>query len=290
MAENNTNAVNIVGSEWLYYKIYLGAKSADEILVQFINPITKNLVDNNIISEWFFIRYNDPKGHLRIRFKCTSVNNLGRLISNLFTILNPLVQESIIWKVQIDTYNREVERYGNNTMLLSEKIFYHDSIMVTDFLINTDDDNLRWLFALKAIDSFLDIFRYNLSQKVFLMEHLSVSFRKEFGKSKSLNSNINDKYRLHKNDISNLIEDRDENDIYKFIHKRSDNITSISDEVMHLLKTDSLEIPISSFVTSHIHMTMNRLFKSKNRAHEMVCYEFLFRYYKSKIAVQNKPS
>lgn len=30
-------------------------------------------------------------------------------------------------------------------------------------------------------------------------------------------------------------------------------------------------------------MTMNRLFKSKNRLHELVIYNFLFRYYKAEI-------
>ena len=35
---------------------------------------------------------------------------------------------------------------------------------------------------------------------------------------------------------------------------------------------------------SYIHMLINRLFKSKQRLHEMVIYDFLFRYYKSEIA------
>ncbi len=31
-------------------------------------------------------------------------------------------------------------------------------------------------------------------------------------------------------------------------------------------------------------MTMNRIFKSKQRVHEMVIYDFLYRYYSSNIA------
>lgn len=45
-----------------------------------------------------------------------------------------------------------------------------------------------------------------------------------------------------------------------------------------------LEIDLNDFLSSHIHMTMNRIFCSKNREHEMICYDFLSRYYKSKIA------
>ena len=37
-------------------------------------------------------------------------------------------------------------------------------------------------------------------------------------------------------------------------------------------------------LTSMIHMTMNRWFRSKNRLHELVIYDFLSRYYISEIA------
>jgi len=39
-------------------------------------------------------------------------------------------------------------------------------------------------------------------------------------------------------------------------------------------------------MASYSHMMVNRLFKSKQRLHEMVLYDFLHRYYKSEIARQ----
>ncbi|MFK7749084.1 MAG: lantibiotic dehydratase C-terminal domain-containing protein, partial [Kordia sp.] len=47
---------------------------------------------------------------------------------------------------------------------------------------------------------------------------------------------------------------------------------------------ETLMMPINDLMGSYMHMLMNRLFKSKNRIHEMVCYDFLYRYYKSMIA------
>ena len=43
---------------------------------------------------------------------------------------------------------------------------------------------------------------------------------------------------------------------------------------------------LNNLMSSYIHMTMNRLFKSKQRIHEMVVYDILFRYYKSELAKQ----
>lgn len=46
----------------------------------------------------------------------------------------------------------------------------------------------------------------------------------------------------------------------------------------------SNKITIEYLLTSYIHMMLNRLFKSKNRIYELVLYDFLRRYYASKIA------
>ncbi|WDT67964.1 thiopeptide-type bacteriocin biosynthesis protein [Cloacibacterium sp. TD35] len=279
------NVYNIIGGEWIYYKIYVGTKSADDILNNTIFSFANEMIEKKIINHWFFIRYNDPKFHLRIRFNC-DIKNLGSILVAMHGLLSPLIEEFIIWKVQIDTYNREIERYGLNTMEFSEKVFYYDTLMVSKFLYNFKDENLRWLFALKSIDSFLDLFKYELVEKINLMEILSTSFKNEIGTSKILNSNLSDKYRKNRTLIENAIEEKNENkDLYKIIYSRNINI---SNEPVFSNFNKLLEVPLNSFISSHIHMTMNRVFKSKNRIHEMVCYDFLCRYYKSKMAIERK--
>ncbi len=278
---------NIVGGEWVYYKLYMGTKSADEILVEKIKPFADKLLSETIIDQWFFIRYNDPKYHLRIRFRCVQNSLLNDIISQMHGILMPLIEESIIWKVQLDTYKKEVERYGTKTMEISEKLFFYDSVMMVDYLRNFKDEHLRWLFGLKAIDDFLNLFHYKLSDKKNFMEILSSSFKNEFGKSKILNTGLSDKFRINRQDIMDIIEGNNKNNIYQLFDEKNNNILYLRDEIITLLNIENPEVNINNFLSSHIHMMMNRLFKSKNRAHEMVCYDFLFRYYKSKYALEN---
>ena len=58
----------------------------------------------------------------------------------------------------------------------------------------------------------------------------------------------------------------------------------MANELLAKYKIDSCGLSIDSLLASYIHMMMNRLFKSKNRLHELVLYEFLYRYYKGEQA------
>jgi hypothetical protein len=54
-------------SEWVYFKIYTGTKTADKIIINQFSIITQKLKKEDVINKWFFVRYADPKNHLRIR-------------------------------------------------------------------------------------------------------------------------------------------------------------------------------------------------------------------------------
>ncbi len=57
----------IPGSRWLYFKIYTGIKTADEVATRTLLPLLRELYEAKLIDDWFFIRYTDPDFHLRLR-------------------------------------------------------------------------------------------------------------------------------------------------------------------------------------------------------------------------------
>lgn len=278
--------LNIIGGEWIYYKIYLGPKTADNFLSHEIKLLVDYLTANNLIEKWFFIRYNDPQPHLRIRYKCNT-SQLPLVINMMYEILYPLVQNHTIWKVQNETYNREIERYGLYTIELAESFFFHDSNMIIDFLSNhKNDDEKRWLFALKAIDHHLNLFKYTLLEKRNLLEKLSVNFKSEFANSKELNSGLSNKFRENRSEIVDFIEKNDGNtDLANILSNKNKNLSATADKTLKIL-VDDTSLNVNSFNASLIHMMLNRIFKSKNRMNEFVCYDFLFKYYHSKIAIE----
>lgn len=110
---------------------------------------------------------------------------------------------------------------------------------------------------------------------------MSKLFKKEFGLMSSVfTKQLNDKFRTNRKIITDVMEN---NDIlikkYKYIlNQRKNDLEVIATGIdCNLdLKFDLLK--------SLLHMTMNRLFRSRNRLCELVIYDYLNHYYESTIA------
>src|SRR5690606_4395522 len=181
MEEKELNRSFYIGSEWLYYKIYIGNNTANTFLRAFNRLITP-LLDEKIVENFFFIRYADPDSHLRIRFKVRKMEHLSVIIKMMYELTTPFFNNHSIYKIQTDTYNREIERYGKNTMEDSEKLFYIDSKIILAQLSDNEDINDIdiWFKSLKIIDMYLDVFDFSLEQKALFIKKLADGFSKEF--------------------------------------------------------------------------------------------------------------
>ncbi|MFC2096535.1 thiopeptide-type bacteriocin biosynthesis protein [Bacteroidota bacterium] len=289
--QETTKRTFVIGDEWIYYKLYCGPKTADEVLAEVIKPISEELLKNKIIDKWFFIRYSDPKLHIRLRFHYTNPENVAVIINTVNKHIEPYIEQDLVNKIQIDTYQRELERYGIKSIELAEELFFHDSEMIVNFLDMIEGDEgevIRWLFALRAIDTLLDDFVYEEVKKLELLDGLKEGFGKEFGMNKMLKFQLDKKFRDSRqliNDIfKNKFGDEDIQLLINVLNEKSERIKSIVLEILKKEKENTLELSLNELMGSYIHMLMNRLFKSKQRLHEMVVYDFLYRYYKSEIA------
>jgi thiopeptide-type bacteriocin biosynthesis protein len=277
-----------IGDEWLFYKIYTGPKTADLLISELIYPCVHSLLDKNLIDKWFFLRYGDPHYHIRLRIHIDNFKYLGYVINILNSKIKSSFEERLIWKIQTDTYSRELERYGNKTIELTEELFYYDSEMIANFLSLSESANIefyRWLFSVKAIDQLLNDFNYELSEKYKLLFFLKQSFGEEFEMNKSLKLQLDKKFRKERPHINRLMNgDEEFKPIYDLVRVKSGKIKSITNKILLLDGKNELERPLDDFMGSYIHMLCNRLFKSKQRLHELVIYDFMSRYYKSEIA------
>ncbi len=271
-----------LGSEWLYYKLYTGAKSADILLSEKLAPIIAELETNDTIEQWFFIRYNDPDNHLRIRFKCNTAEKTSLVISLFYPILNELLEHDVVWKVQTNTYHRELERYGQATMLESEALFYADSKMMLDYIsLKTyfEKEETQLHFSFLAIDQFLNAFDLDSTAKLQLMDGLQQAFKKEFNADKNLKKQFDKHYRTLQHDIELFLSGEANNDfeeIYLLIEEKQQKSALLA----KLIKP-KLQIDLFDFLASHIHMIINRQYTSKQRDYECLIYDHLHRYYKS---------
>jgi thiopeptide-type bacteriocin biosynthesis protein len=285
-----------LGTEWLYYKLYCGVKIADRILTKVLKPLTEKLIKQHLIDNWFFIRYADPEIHLRIRFHFTDLNNIGTVIQLFQHSIAEYEQNGLIWKVQTDTYQREIERYGEKTIVLSEQLFYYDSKYIVNMLDMIDGDEgerIRWMFAIKSVDEFLSNFKYSFEQKMHLMENLKTSFAYEFNINKNLKMQIDKKFRIYRKTITEFIDSKNDpksvlQPLFKLLKQKSVDIEQFVNKILAVHKNNELHLLLDDLLASYIHMLFNRLFKNKQRLHEMVVYDFMWRTYRSKLAKQQQ--
>lgn len=274
---------------WVYFKIYSGPKTSDDLIITQINEIVSQLLTKQNIDSWFFIRYNDPDSHLRLRFHLTEKTKISEIYKIIDTHFSPLINQYIISEIQPDKYEPEIERYGSNSIKLVEQLFFNDSEFVKNVLIAINenyDDSYRWQIAIKSVDNLLNDFNYNLENKHLLISKLSASFFKEHGASRDLKIRLDIKYRKLKQkieDVFNWEENIDFSTISKILKQKSKLNKPIITKLLFMNENKKLEIPIDDLIASILHMNLNRLFMGRNRTNEFVIYDLLSRHYKSNL-------
>lgn len=270
------------GDEWLYFKLYTGIKTADDILIRSVFPVVKKLMREEIITKFFFLRYSDPDFHIRFRMLVKSPKDLGYILYTVNQKLQKACKSGQIYRIQVDTYNRELERYGKKYIEFSESIFSADSECVLSILkiLCKKDENYRWMIALKMIDCLFDDFGLPLPEKVSYIEKMSLGFKQEYGFNIHNIKILNKIYRQRKPHVNLILGNfqKAPEEIKRcrpFLQKRSHKLK----EFMQAEKS----VPLNN-LSSYTHMMMNRLFPSKNRIYELVIYDFLFEHYKSELA------
>lgn len=285
------------GSKWLYYKVYAGARASDEILANLTLDLIEQLKEEKLIDHWFFLRYGDDGGlHFRLRFHLVDENMSGRVMQLATAHFQEAIHNRRIWKIQLDTYEREVERYGLSSMEFSEQIFHHDSEACLNFLREAQDyedpELLRWYYAMINIDKFLSAFDLNLEAKSSLMTSLQQGFAMEFNaNNKHGSKQLSEKYRDHREAIEEIVQGKLEGfpeELTAFIQHKTEAIKPICQEILKLEKTKELYVAKENLLSSHIHMILNRLFRSQQRKYEMVIYDMLAKAYRSAEARNRK--
>jgi len=262
------------GSEWIYFKIFCGAKASDTILLKVIKPVIGFLLKQQVISQAFFIRYTDP--HYHLRFRLHLINNEGgeqyaAAIKSIYNILHPYVENRLVWKVQQDTYQREIERYGERHMLLTEAVFFYDSLLFLSCMEEEDfedDQQIRFLASIKNMDNWLSLYGMSLQDRITFCTDMSDAFAREFGRD--VKRQLNAQYQEWRRPIADFLSGERFNEVF----------------AERVIKLKGMELSLDN-ISSYIHMSMNRWFTTEQRLMEYMAYYFCGKYYNQKAHQKN---
>jgi thiopeptide-type bacteriocin biosynthesis protein len=281
------------GSEWLYAKLYTGTATADQVLREVIGPVVRASQASGALDQWFFLRYSDPDWHLRVRLHGDPQRLMSEVLPALHAAAAPLLEAGQLWRIQLDTYTREVERYGGPLgMALAEHLFHADSeavLAIVERLAGDAGADARWRLTLRGIDLLLQDLGFDSATQHRVIRQVRESFAAEFRVDKHFTSRLAEKYRNDRKRLDALFDPIYESagalaPGFALLHQRSAALAPVVEQLRAGEAAGQLAQPLTSLAASYIHMHANRLLRSAQRAQELVLYDFLDRTYESRLA------
>ncbi|NUO01170.1 MAG: lantibiotic dehydratase, partial [Saprospiraceae bacterium] len=267
-----------VFSDWIYFKIYCGTQGGEDLLIEYLLPLAEALLQEKVIKKWFFIRYNDEGYHIRVRFHLQQKEDKILLLNRMGTQMEIPIQKRIIHKIKIETYYPEIGRYGEDNMERTEHLFFIDSMAVLSALANlrlNGDENLRWQFMIWFGNQLLDDFGLLTKEKIALMEKLLAA------NGKNDNQRVNAMYKTLNPGISDILSpDAGEKIFGKLLNDLAARKSEDMRKIISGLSFTSVDR--YAYIGSFLHMMINRFSLGRPNHHEIVLYNYLLKYYKTK--------
>ncbi len=282
------------GSEWLYAKVYAGTATVDQVLAA-VAPVVRGALDGGAADRWFFIRYGDPDWHLRLRLHGSPARLAAEVLPALHAAAAPLLTDGRVWKIQLDTYEREVERYGAEAGLaVCERLFHADSdavLAIVGTLSGDEGADARWRLALLGCERLLDDLGLDFAARRALMRRLREGYGREQRVDVNLERQLGERYRKERPALEELLSSAAAaNPEHPFapgfaaFAARSAASAPAVAELRALEAAGRLAGALPELAGSLLHMHTNRLLRSAARAQELVIYDLLDRLYQSREA------
>jgi thiopeptide-type bacteriocin biosynthesis protein len=270
------------GSSWLYAKLYCGASTGDRVLKEAIAPVVRAALADGDATHWFFIRYADPDEHVRVRIAGDPARLAARILPALHDATAPLMQDGAVRKLVLDTYVRELERYGGDAGIEPcERIFWRDSEAVLGIVELLDGDagaDARWRLTLRGIDQLLSALGLDPDTHGKIVQRGRDMLGAEHNADADFWTRLGERFNKDKADLTAIFA-RDPaidaaHDLepgFTLLAERDRLVAPIADELR------AAGVDVAELAWSLCHMHANRLLHASQRTQELVLYEFLRR-------------
>lgn len=283
------------GSEWLYFKLYGGERTADSVLIDGVAPVIAELREEGAIDGWFFIRYADPDSHLRVRLHGPAARLNAEALTRMHARLGPMLDDGRLWRIELATYEREIQRYGGaDNIERAEQLFTIDSDAALETITACQGDEgaqHRWQLALVGTDRWLHDFGFDLDARRTFARRSRDAFCEEFKAQNTATQGwFAKRFRDERKSLEALIAADPAFVTGQFaagisaLVQRSRRSAPLVAAMQDLQERKRLTVSVEDLANSVIHMFINRVMRSSQRTHELVIYEFLARLYDSQCA------
>lgn len=246
--------------------------------------MVSSVLRRSLATRWFFLRYGDPEWHLRLRFH-GSPRRLAGILPLLQRTLAAAVSRPSWWKVQVDTYERELERYGGTAgLLLAEQIFHVDSEAVLEMLhrLAPMEPEQRQVLGVLGGHRLLEDLGVRPEDRLKLLEVVRDTFGRGEERSDAFRSEVSGLWRALRPRLVGVLAEEAKalgelNEALPVLAQRSRRLRQLGDELRRLQRTKSWRPPALPIEASAIHLFLNRLLVVPAGTTELQVYELLRR-------------
>lgn len=263
--------VELPGGEWLYFEIYCHPFRSNFLLLNEIAHFLRQ--HQSLLKSWFFIRYDTPAPHIRLRLHVKEQKFTHLLMQSLKQLLAPLLLTEIISDIQLKTYYRETKRYGAHRMALVEYFFYQDSKLVLEILKKAKTTAQLYHYGLEVMQLFCQSYTNDLQQQMSFVKRMANCFAEEMEMNIEIFKKLNSNFTAFKNKPESL---------KPFNKHLAMGRQKALAKVLQLCPTIAEQ---ENLLADLIHMHINRLFDADQRKHETILYHYLLKILQTKRAL-----
>jgi len=281
---------HVPGGEWLYAKIYASPWGREQLLRQCLVPLVTRLLREQLADKWFFIRYADPDPHLRVRLHGDAATLWNSALPRIRTACETLCSEGLAWKIDIATYEPEIERYGGQDALsIAEDVFGADSECVLALIVSgaVQDPHERWKCLIAGVDLIWKDAGFDEASRAALYARRSEQLVHSLGADPERLLATNRKFRASRLELDQLLfGDSADGGARSILQRRSERLQPLLASLRQLAAQQRLTQPLSKIVAAHAHMYVNRLSLAASGTQELIVYEMLAKLLASRVARQ----
>lgn len=99
------------GGRWVSVELYGSEQQLERVVAEELDLLVTELRSRAAFDHWFFIRYNDPAHHLRVRFRLAE-EGADRAREDVLGWARAVVDRGLLRSVSLVPYSPEARRYG----------------------------------------------------------------------------------------------------------------------------------------------------------------------------------
>ena len=287
-AEGQVDRHFVIGSNWVYLKVYSTPAAANALLTGILQPVLTQFKAH--IRCWFFVRYADPSPHLRIRFSI-SEPEIGNLLIAFKDSMSNTAHEELIRDYRTDAYQRELERYSPELIGDIETHFHLGSAFLLHWLREAESaENLTEtpVLALYMTFQLAECFWNNGALLEGFLEGRAGAMRREYANEKQVKREFDGKYREISSELNRALLGASpirpwSNELEASMGQLLQQTAAIAEKAAVLNMTKRMQL-----IGDLLHMQLNRLFSSAPRQQEALVFHCLHKFAVSRRVMRTK--